>query len=46
MRLERDDVEGAVRDRECHREGVGLRSALLVLPFRMCFNLEPRRSYC
>lgn len=46
MILERDDVEEAVRDRECHREGVGLRSALSVLPFRMRYNLEPRRSFC
>lgn len=45
MILEWDDVEGAVRDRECHLEGVGLRSAVSVLPFRMRFNLEPGPSY-
>lgn len=45
MILEWDDAEALVLDRECHREGVGERSARSVLPSRMGFNLVPRRSY-
>lgn len=45
MVLEWDDAEVLVRGKECHREGVGQRSARSVLPSRMCFNLEPSRSY-
>lgn len=35
MILEWDDAEALVLDRECHREGVGERSARSVLPSRM-----------
>ena len=41
MILEWDDAERLVRGRECHREGVGLRSARSVLPSRMSSPVVP-----